>query len=38
MNSVSEMVDEFNALEAKLEEIEENTIMQVYNSDVLFRV
>lgn len=29
MNSVSEMVDEFNALEAKLEEIEENTIMQL---------
>lgn len=31
MNSISKYVDEFNALEQKIVEIEENKITQVYN-------
>jgi len=33
LNAISEIVDEFNALEQKIVEIEENKITQVYNSE-----
>ena len=37
MNSISKYVDEFNALEQKIVEIEENNkITQVYNIECLF--
>jgi hypothetical protein len=33
LNAISEIVGEFNALEQKIVEIEENKITQVYNSE-----
>jgi len=36
MNSISKYVDEFNDLEQKIVEIEENKITQVYNIECFF--